>query len=384
MLSVALLGVLLVRVLEPRRKARAAMARQSSTDQRAIGQMLPRWSETDPIELRLVLDSVLAPYQRDWIAALQRAGTHASWTGAPLPPIAVAADRIADPAGATELSAAVPPGSVVTISDGTGVIDTATSGLGGLRLEIPGARTRLGVSVRGTTAWAGIPDSLQLKRLLVEGAAGWETKFTVAALSERGWSVDAVSHVAPGMDVREGRPEAPDTSRYSAVIAVDSSATLIARGATSFVRSGGGLVTMRDAPRVGPASTHWVVLERGSDGDVRASRVGRGRVIHVGYADVWHMRMRDNDTIADPPAAHRAWLAQIVAAVAYAPRVSSPPDRIADPAPVADMIDRIGARSSTRDEQSPLSGEVPSSVLFGVLLASLLLELVSRRLRGAR
>jgi hypothetical protein len=33
---------------------------------------------------------------------------------------------------------------------------------------------------------------------------------------------------------------------------------------------------------------------------------------------------------------------------------------------------------------SPLQSEAPSSVLFGILLVSLLLELASRRLRGAR
>lgn len=383
-LSLALLGVLLMRLLEPRREARAELARRSSIDQRSIAQLLPRWSVTDPVELRLVLDSVVPPYQRDWLAALERAGTQVSWSGARLPAIAIAVNRIADPAGASELAAAVPAGGVVTVRDGTGVIDTVTSKEGGLRLEIPGARLSLGVSVDGTTAWSGVPDSVQLRRILVEGAAGWETKFTVAALSERGWSVDAISHVAPGTDVREGTPEAPDTSRYAAVIAVDSSARLIARGAESFVRSGGGLVTLRDASHLGPRPATWVVLEQRPDGDVRASRVARGRLIRVGYADLWHMRMRDNDTVSDPPAAHRAWLAKVVAAVAYAPHVASPPDSSADPAPLADMIDRVGARSSTLDEESPLRREVASSVLFGVLLASLLLELASRRLRGAR
>jgi hypothetical protein len=220
--------------------------------------------------------------------------------------------------------------------------------------------------------------------LLIEGAASWETKFTIAALAERGWKIDAISHVAPGVDVREGSPVAPDTSRYAAVIAVDSTASLSARGAGAFVRNGGGLVTLHDASTVGPRPVASVVLERSADGEVRASRIGRGRVIRIGYRDLWRHRMTDNDTIPDPVAAHRAWLARVVASVAHAPRVASQADTLADPAPLANMVDRIGPRSASLSEESPMRRKVPSSVLFGILLASLLLELASRRLRGAR
>jgi hypothetical protein len=94
--------------------------------------------------------------------------------------------------------------------------------------------------------------------------------------------------------------------------------------------------------------------------------------------------MADNDTIADPVAAHRAWLARVVAAVAYAPHILAVHDSLADPAPLADMVDRMGPRSPTVDDRTPLQEEVPSSVLFGILLASLLIELTSRRLRGVR
>ena len=94
--------------------------------------------------------------------------------------------------------------------------------------------------------------------------------------------------------------------------------------------------------------------------------------------------MTDDDSVPDPVAAHRAWLARVVASVAYAPRIATPPDSLADPAPLADMVDRIGARSPSLGAEPPTRTELPSTVLFGILLLSLLLETGSRRLRGAK
>jgi len=291
---------------------------------------------------------------------------------------------MADPSGVYELSASVPRDSMAVVRDVVGVLDSVKAGSDGIRVEVPGTTSRTGILVGGSRAWANASDTTVLRRLLVEGAASWETKFTIAALTERGWKVDAVTHVAPGVDVREGSPALPDTSRYAAVIAVDSTAALVSRGASSFVRNGGGLITLRDASKIGPTGATSVVLERRPDGDVRASRVGVGRVIRVGYKDLWRQRMSDNDTVSDPVAAHRAWLARAVASVAYAPRITVRADSASDPAPLADMVDRLGERSGSPDAASPMRSEVPSSVLFGILLVSLLLELASRRLRGAK
>jgi hypothetical protein len=93
--------------------------------------------------------------------------------------------------------------------------------------------------------------------------------------------------------------------------------------------------------------------------------------------------MTSEDTVANPVAVHRALLARIVAAAAYAPRIVRRSDSLTDVAPLADMIDRVGPSSSAL-QAGPLEREVPSSVLFGVLIASLLLELASRRFRGVR
>ncbi len=380
MISLALLVVILMRAWAPSSRA----GHTESAGQGSIAASLPRWSIAGPARLHLALDSVLPRDQRDWLAAIERAGTNLTWNSARITPLALTLTRMVDPWSVYELSASAPRDSVIVLRDAVGVLDSVKAGGDGIRVEIPGAINHAGVSVSGSHAWATAPDTTVLKRLLVEGAASWETKFTIAALAERGWNVDAVTHVAPGVDVREGSPVVPDTSRYAAVIAVDSTAALVSRGASSFVRSGGGLITLHDASAVGPTGATSVVLEHRSDGDVRASRVGAGRVIRVGYKDLWRQRMSDDDSVSDPVAAHRAWLARAVATVAYAPRVAVAADSASDPAPLADMVDRLGARTGSPDAASPIQSEVPSSVLFGILLISLLLELASRRLRGAR
>ncbi|MEO6864830.1 MAG: hypothetical protein ABI229_05210 [Gemmatimonadaceae bacterium] len=379
-LSMALLAVIVMRTWAPTRGARRA----ERVGQAAIADALPRLSMTEPARVHLALDSALTPDQRDWFAAIQRVGTIITWSGPHIAATAATQTRVVDPAGASELSVTTTPKSIVTVRDDIGIIDSLTAGSDGIRVEIPGTENGVGVSAGASTAWASAPDSVVFKRLLVEGSASWETKFTIAALSERGWKVDAITHVAPGIDVREGSPAAPDTSRYAAIIAVDSTASLVAERATSFVRNGGGLVTLRDASGVGPREAASIVLERRADGDIRASRFGNGRVIRVGYRDLWRYRMTDSDTVPDPVVAHRELLARIVASVAYAPRIPVQAAFAADPAPLADMVERIGARSASLDAQSPLGVEVSSAVLFGILLASLLLELASRRLRGAK
>lgn len=378
--SLSIMIVILMRAWSPvHGYTRAETAKQGS-----IARVLPVWSMSRPGRIHLALDSVLSPIDRDWLAAIARAGTIVTWSSSRIEPVAATLTRAADPAGMSELAASGSARSVMLVRNATGVLDSVVAGNGGITVAIPGATGRVGVSLGDATAWAVSPDSVRFKRLLVEGAASWETKFTIAALTERGWKVDALTHVAPGVDVREGSPESPDTSRYAAAIAVDRTAALVSRGAAAFVNSGGGLVTLHDASAVGPGGVAYVILERRKGEQVRASRVGRGRVIRVGYSDLWRERMAGDDSVSDPVAAHRAWLARVVAAVAYAPRVPIASDTGADPAPLADMVDRIGPSSASLAQASPLRSEVPSDVLFGILLVSLLLELASRRLRGAR
>ncbi len=378
-LSFAILIVLLMRAWSPLERSTHA---ESATGE-AVGSSLLHWSNTSPARIHLSLDSTLRPLDRDWIAAIAHSGSVVTWDAPDIVPLAAALTRVVDPVGISELDVSAPAKSVIEIRTPVGGIDTVTAGTNGARLLIPGSASNMTVSVGGTKAVAAKPDSVVFRKLLVEGAASWETKFTIKALTERGWSVDALTHVAPGVDVLEGTPALPDTSRYAAVIAVDSTAALVRRGADAFVRNGGGLVTLSDAGTIGPRGVRSVVLEKGAAGDIRAMRLGNGRAMQVSYKDLWRRRMADADSVDDPVAAHRELLADIVASVALAPRIAASADSLADPAPLADMVARLGRRSALADTGSPLGDAVPTSVLFGILIASLLIELASRRLRGA-
>ena len=377
--SFALLGVLLLRAWSPVGRS----PRAESATAEAVRASLPHWSMTSPGRIHVSLDSTLPPLDRDWFVAIAHSGSVVTWDAPKLVPLATGLTRLVDPVGVSELDVSAPAKSVVEIRGPVGGIDSVATGTNGARLVIAGSATGITVYVGKTKAVAAKPDSVVFRKLLVEGSASWETKFTIMALTERGWSVDALTHIAPGVDVREGSPAVPDTSRYAAVIAVDSTAALIRRGADSFVRRGGGLVALSDASTIGPRRGREVVLEKGPAGDIRAMRIGNGRVVQVSYKDLWRRRMADADSVDDPVAAHRELLADIVASVAIGPRVAVSTDSLADPAPFADMVAKLGRRTAIADSGSPLGDAVPTSVLFGILIASLVTELASRRLRGA-
>jgi hypothetical protein len=288
----------------------------------------------------------------------------------------------------------------------------------GVSVLIPATLRTVDGVVGGTPARGAVADSLTIRHLLVLGRAGWESKFLVRALEERGWAVDLRLGVAPRNEVIQG-PRGPiDTARYAGVIAVDSSAAPAASRIAAYVRSGGGLVIAGTAARVfraldsgtpGPRqrddaassdtaprrslgmypvtalASDAVVLERRGDAvAVAARRVGQGRVVQVGYDDTWRWRMAGGDSSV---ARHGAWWAAVVASAAYAPRTPRPAPADVDAAPLAHLVDGLGppapwapAMGSTRAPFDPTR----SPWVFGALLAALLAEWASRRLRGRR
>ena len=176
-------------------------------------------------------------------------------------------------------------------------------------------------------------------------------------------------------DVRQGEIAAIDTSRYSAVLAIDSTAGRYGDRIARFVEQGGGLVLWtpaaraRSLARIAPGvagkriedegavpsdsapraalglvpverlADDAIVLERrGGNVSIAARRVGQGRVIETGYTTSWRWRMAGGD---DAPSRHREWLAGLVASVAYTGRtgIAAPPT---DAAPLASLIDRLG------------------------------------------
>lgn len=83
------------------------------------------------------------------------------------------------------------------------------------------------------------------------------------------------------------------------------------------------------------------------------------------------------------PDEHRAWLADLVANVAYAPRatIAAPP---ADPVPVAAIVDRLGPAVPAVMDRSALDPTRLAAWVFTILCMALIAELASRRLRGVR
>jgi hypothetical protein len=274
--------------------------------------------------------------------------------------------------------------------------------------------------VKGSVPSTVQRDSVALRKVLLIGEAGWESKFVAAALEEEGWKVDAFIRVAPGADVTQGSAAAIDTSHYSAVIALDATASRNANRIIEFARTGGGVVLARPAASLGA----MVPLRAGSIGratsgarpiqaggsvslatlavtpitslrsdalplekragsvTIAARRIGAGRALQVGYDDTWRWRMSGGDgAVRD----HRAWWTGLVSRVAYAPRVPSGTTTAStDNAPMLGLFAAIGP-GTPASAMSNLSGKRSDLLawLFVLLALGFIGEVASRRLRGA-
>jgi hypothetical protein len=261
--------------------------------------------------------------------------------------------------------------------------------------------------------------------VLVIGEAGWESKFVIAALEEEGWKVDAELRVAPGVSETQGSLAVIDTSRYSAVVALDSAATPHAFRIVDFVRTGGGVILApaaaalsslaplragaaasanADARLSQPAASVTLATlpltpitslvsdavrlqERGGATTVAAKRYGAGRSLQIGYADTWRWRLSGGDRSIRE---HRAWWAGLVSSVAYAPLANRPgaetSARIASmtsEAPFADLVAAVGPASSTMANATVTQrGSNWRNLLYVLLVLALLGETASRRQRG--
>jgi hypothetical protein len=358
---------------------------------------LVEWSRSPaaPERIDLQLNSVPSRTERAWLAALAGAGTIVSWRG-DLTPVMTAVEPIAAPGGGAIVRVAAPDGSRVVVGDEIGALDSARIARSGATLVLGARSDSVSVSANGSVATAVRRDSVLLRKILVIGAAGWESKFTAAALEEEGWKVDVLVRVAPSVDVTSGGSATIDTSRYATVIALDATAAPYAARLTEFVRNGGGLILAPSAATTGAlaplrvTATDAIVLEkRGTTPTVSARRLGAGRVIQIAYEDTWRSRMSGADTAV---AAHRRLWTNLVSHVAYAPRLArangNPPGRAmlsSDFAPLADLAASIGPRATSNGmlvgERSPSSWTL---LLFTILTLTLVGEIASRRLRGLR
>ncbi|HUQ83604.1 MAG TPA: hypothetical protein VM076_20800 [Gemmatimonadaceae bacterium] len=410
------LAALLWRALQPPAVEGTRLASDAQ-----LASALGRWTYERPARAHVVLDRAPDPRTRDWLRALASAGTAVQWSSSrPLGATAVVAEPTAEPYGATRVRLAAASGTPVTVGDAAGLIDTLPRG-GASELElrsVAGSVRATGATFVATTT---ARDSVSLRPVLVLGTAGWESKFTIAALEERGWRVASRVRVAPNVEITQGPLGAIDTSRYAAVVLLDSSAVSAAVGLARYVRDGGGVVlagtvarssaaaalaaggvgrriagvagaVTTSEPRTGLGVFPVVALKRDavpleSRDDavtVAARRVAAGRVIQLGYDETWRWRMAGGDEAA---AAHREWWSRLVSSVAYAPLVrrASAGDVALDEAPLASLMDALGPSTPIGASATPDGDDRRSTrILFALAVGGLLLEWASRRLRGAR
>jgi hypothetical protein len=205
-----------------------------------------------------------------------------------------------------------------------------------------------------------------------------------------------------------------DTARYAAVIALDASAGSRAGALATFVRQGGGLILgsgadigalralaparagapfretlgglVSAAPRrglgghaLGALRDDALVLERrGTLVTMAARRHEMGRVVMLGYDDLWRWRMEGGEMAPDD---HRAWWSSLVSSVAFSPLLPVGGGR-GDPAPLAALHASLGP-SDNRDD-ADLARRIPwGQVLLAACLFLLMIEWTSRRFRGA-
>jgi hypothetical protein len=388
---------------------------------RGVGNAFVKWSALAkaPSGIHVQLDSMPSPHDRAWLGALAGAGTSVTWSG-DLPPVMIDAQPVASPAGGTKVLVGAPSGASVVMRDDVGVIDTVRAQNAGAALALASVAGHVTARVKGSLASTALRDSIVLRKVLVIGNAGWESKFVAAALEEEGWKVDALIRVAPGIDVTQGSPVVIDTSRYSAVVALDGAASLYTNRIIEFARRGGGVVLAPQAASldamaplragaVNPATSEARAMQSGgavtlatlalspitslrSDAialerragivAIAARRIGAGRSLQLGYEDTWRWRMGGGEgAVRD----HRMWWTGLVSRVAYAPRVPrAAATTPTDEAPMAGLVAAIGPAASTV-AMSNLAGNPADWMawLFVLLTLALIGEVASRRLRGA-
>ena len=419
--ALAALGLLFVVVAM--RPARAHLDARGPAD---IARALPVATLHRTTQLDVRLTEVPDEGTRAWLRALRAAGTAVRWhADDSLAAAIISSEPIAGPDHPRRITlAGVGPGPVI-VRDALGVIDSATLGSVGTRTVDARASGSVIARVRGATLEAPGTDSVRTRAVLVIGRAGWESRFTTAALEEAGWPVETEFLITPrgapgpvagtGSAVRtRGATRALDTARYAAVIALDASAGARAGAIATFVRQGGGLILgpgadigalralaparagtpfretlgglVSAAPRRGLAGhalgalrDDALVLERrGPLVTMAARRHEVGRVVMLGYDDLWRWRMEGGEMAPDD---HRAWWSALVSSVAFSPLLPVTGGR-GDPAPLAALHASLGP-SANRDD-AEMSRRVPwAQVLLGVCILLLMIEWTSRRFRGA-
>ena len=386
-----------------------------------VGGTLAKWSALAkaPGRIHVQLDEMPSRVERAWLGALAGAGSNVTWSG-DIPSVLIDAEPVASPTGGTRILVAAPSGSSVVVSDDLGVIDTVRAENAGVALVLNSMVGDISARVKGSHASTLQSDSVVVRKVLVIGEVGWESKFVAAALEEEGWKVDAFIRVAPGVDVTQGSAAMIDTSRYSAVVALDGTASPYASRIIEFARTGGGVIlapqaasldamvanrvgivgrtgvqtrpfqpngsvslsTLELAPITSLRSDAVSLERRAGVVAIAARRIGVGRALQLGYEDTWRWRMSGGERAVRD---HRLWWTGLVSSVAFAPRFPRATFATStDEAPMIGLVSAIGPHTSPR-APSILSTQRSDWMIwvFVLLALGLIGEVVSRRLRGA-
>lgn len=390
-------------------------------DGTALPATLPSLMLTSPRAANIVFSASPRPVDRDALRAVSRAGTQVTWSSTSLQPLAMSSARLREPGGAVRVTiAAVAP---VELSDALAIIDSVVPMAAGSTVIASEPSGSLRATEGKISATVESGPMVPLHPVLVLGRASFEAKFVMAALEERGWTVDARLVVAPGASVNQGKVATVDTAHFSAVIALDTSLGTAGAQLARYVRSGGGLILLGDAANAAAvmalaparAGTRNLALTRDvqdktplnglplqtleplrSDAvrlgaragklALAARREGAGRVLQVGYTETWRWRMQGGD---DAMVAHRLWWSRLVASIAYADvrrdessSAMNTDGNSAEGAPLARIYDAFGP-PSTPSTGATTSGGLPAW-LFPLICMLLLAEWASRRFRGVR
>lgn len=255
----------------------------------------------------------------------------------------------------------------------------------------------------------------------------------MTALEEAGWRVDARLALGRDREVRQGTATL-SLARHDVVIVLDSAAARRDAAALArFADAGGGVILAGETARAEPAAlrsiaparvagveppetrsfeghepTHALPLfaltalradavlleDREGTPAVVARRVGRGRLIQLGYADTWRWRMEGEGRSVEE---HRAYWSRLVGLVATGAVLRDQPDgsqsepgRAAaavaapdagDAQPRAALTQALGAAVGEAPRASRSTPPFP--VWLGpIILLALLAEWGSRRTRG--
>ena len=364
--------------------------------------------------LAVALETPPDAAHRALLIAMRRSGQTVEWSAARAVPAALELEALADPQGGVVARVGAPRGTTARIDDPLGVVASSTIERAGATFRLPRLAGAARLVLDGDTVAAAAGGSARAGQIVVLGRAGWESRFVIAALEERGWSVAARLLLAPDIWFTQGDPLPLDTTRHAAVVVLDTTAADVTGRLSRYVHDGGGLVIAGEGARLnalrgvapggsGPRTSpqrlspiadrplealafHPVLrldpdavplATEGRDVVLAARRVRAGRVIQVGYDETWRWRMTGGE---DAPRAHAEWWSRLVSAAAR--RVELPTEGRTWAAPYAAAVAALGAPVSLEGRETGRA-MVLWPWLLGLSLAALFGEWVSRRLRGA-